>query len=157
MSSEEKKKKLEQYLERACTAKEGIFPVELNLTGTGGRVKITAFLDSDTSVSLEDCAKVSRILEQDIDESGLFDSYVLEVSSAGMSNPLKVRRQYLKNRGRNVKIVRRGGTVLTGKLTDVREDEIVLVQEPDKKNPEEKTHTIPFNDIKTTHLIFSFK
>ena len=157
MTSEEKKKKLESYLERVCSSVKGVFPVEVNLTGESGRLKITIFLDSDVSVTLEDCAEISRVLQQEIDENGLFESYILEVSSAGMSNPLKIRRQYLKNRGRNVKIVLKNGTVLTGKLTEVKDEEIALVQEYDKKSPEVKTYSIPFNDIKTTHLIFSFK
>lgn len=144
-------------MERVCSSLKGVFPVEVNLAGKSGRVKITVFLDSETSVSLEDCAKISRAVEQEIDESNLFDSYVLEVSSAGMSNPLKVRRQYLKNKGRNVKIVLQGGGVLNGKLAEVGEDGVVLIQEPDKKSLEDKTYSIPFNDIKTTHLIFSFK
>ena len=64
---------------------------------------IEVFLDSDNSVTYEYCVKVSRYLEQHIEENGwLGEKYTLDVSSAGVGKPLKLKRQYVKNIGREV-------------------------------------------------------
>ena len=67
--------------------------------------KLDVFIDSDAGVTFEKCQKISRYLEQYLDEEGwLGDSYVLEVSSPGISRPLKLLRQYPRNIGRKVEV-----------------------------------------------------
>ena len=67
--------------------------------------KIDVFIDSDSGVTFEKCQKISRYLERFIDENGwLGEKYVLEVSSPGISRPLKFKRQYAKNIGRKVEV-----------------------------------------------------
>ena len=67
--------------------------------------KIEIFLDSDEGVSFLKCQKLSRWLEAIFDEKKSFgESYILDVSSAGVGSPLKFLRQYLKNIGRITKI-----------------------------------------------------
>ncbi|MGI9625788.1 MAG: ribosome maturation factor RimP [Longimicrobiales bacterium] len=62
----------------------------------------------DRPVSVDDCAKVSRALEQWLEEDGrLPERYVLEVSSPGVERPLVRNRDFERFRGHQV--------VVTGK------------------------------------------
>ena len=66
---------------------------------------IGVFIDGDEGVSLDTCTQISRILESILDaEPTLGGIYELEVSSPGVSRPLKFLRQYLKHVGRTLKI-----------------------------------------------------
>ena len=59
--------------------------------------KLDIFLDSDTGITFQKCQRISRYLESYIDEGGwLGEKYVIEVSSPGLTRPLKLRRQYFK-------------------------------------------------------------
>jgi len=67
-------------------------------------------------VTVGDCARVSRELEGWLDEHpGLPERYVIEVSSPGVERPLKKRRDFLRFRGSDVRVVTTGDTV-PGKL-----------------------------------------
>lgn len=62
---------------------------------------VEVFIDSETAVSTDDCAKVSRLLDERIEEANLIQSkYRLEVSSPGVSRPLIFLPQYTKHIGR---------------------------------------------------------
>ena len=55
-------------------------------------------LKSDTSV--DDCEKMSRALEQQLDTTGIIpDSYVLEISSPGISRQLTTDREFISFKG----------------------------------------------------------
>lgn len=59
----------------------------------------------DGSVSVEDCAAVSRRIEKAIEGTGLrLQRYVLEVSSPGLDRELKNRREFEIFAGRDVRI-----------------------------------------------------
>jgi ribosome maturation factor RimP len=81
----------------------------------------------------------------------------LEVSSPGLDEPLKLRRQYLKNIGRGVEVTRIDGEKNEGKLLQVGETEIVVEEEKGKgKKKELVQHTIPFDNIKSTKIQIKF-
>lgn len=63
---------------------------------------IKIVLDGDHSVSLQDCANISRGLEQNLDREE--EDFSLEVTSAGLTTPLGLPRQFKKNIGRKLKI-----------------------------------------------------
>ncbi len=86
------------------------------------------FIDSDTGFSLDKSTKINRALRNQIDESGLFPdgNYSLEISSPGTSEPLKMPRQYKKNIGRLLEIVTNEDETLTGRLKEIKEEELVL-------------------------------
>jgi ribosome maturation factor RimP len=53
-----------------------------------------------TDTSLDDCEKMSRALEADLDASELLpDSYVLEISSPGVSRQLVTEREFMAFKG----------------------------------------------------------
>lgn len=85
------------------------------------------FIDSDTGFSLDKSVKINRALRNQIDESGLFPEgmYSLEISSPGISEPLKIPRQYKKNIGRLLAVETPEETI-EGRIKEVTEDEITL-------------------------------
>jgi len=70
----------------------------------------------------------NRKLYKDIEENGFFPNgdFSLEVSSPGLDEPLKLHRQYLKNVGRNVEVIRKDGIKTEGKLVGVSGTDIVI-------------------------------
>jgi ribosome maturation factor RimP len=82
---------------------------------------------------------------------------VLEVSTPGVDQPLKLKRQYYKNVGRRLK-VKVHENITEGKLKEVSEDQIVLVQETGTgKKRELKEIAIPFSEIDKAFVQVSFK
>jgi len=125
--------------------------------------KLEVFIDSDSGVTFDKCQKISRYLEGILDENGwLGDNYVLEVSSPGISRPLKLWRQYKKNTGRSLEITLNDGSRREGKLAEVQEEQIVLaellVEKEGKKKVKRQVLTpITFDRIKKAIVKISFK
>ena len=124
--------------------------------------KLDVFIDSDTGITFEKCQKISRYLEQYLDEEGwLGEKYVLEVSSPGVSRPLKLRRQYPRNIGRKVEVGLLGGESKEGTLLAVGEEDITIeqkvrVKEGNRKKMQVLQVKIPFTDIKKAVVKISF-
>ncbi len=131
--------------------------------------KIEVFADSDTGIHIDECAQVSRFVEANLDGSGLVpDNYILEVSSPGMSNPLKVPRQYKRRIGRKLEVLKTNGEMLLVQLVAVQDDRIVLTEvkeEKSKKKQKEDTSKeqknlpefeLKYSEIKRAVLVFNF-
>lgn len=124
--------------------------------------KLEVFIDSDTGITFEKCQKISRYLEPHLDEERwLGDDYVLEVSSPGISRPLKLRRQYPRNIGRQVEVSLRDGSKKEGLLLAVNDEGITIEEKMRvKEGKRRKTLVIqtkiPFEDIKKTVVKISF-
>src|SRR5205823_180714 len=57
-----------------------------------GRVEV--FADRDPHITIEDCTRISRLLQRELESEFSFsEQYELEVSSPGMDQPFKVLRQ----------------------------------------------------------------
>ena len=78
----------------------------------------------DGTVSLDDCVELSRIFEQKFDREK--EDYSLTVGSAGLDQPFKVLKQYVKAIGTEVQVLLRDGRKLKGVLTGASENEILL-------------------------------
>jgi ribosome maturation factor RimP len=120
--------------------------------------KLLVILDGDKGITIDDCAEVSRKLSDVLDEKNIVEgAFLLEVSTPGLDQPLKNRRQYVKNVGRNIRVKTKVNTV-EGKLSNVLEDTIeVLQQIGTGKKKEEKAVEIAFSDIERTFVLVSFK
>ncbi len=106
-----------------------LYIVDVQVVGRqGGRIKVTILLDSDTGITIEECASISRRLGGQMDESNFFGEapFILEVSSPGVDFPLTFRRQYIRNISRQLTVTFLDDTVQTGRLESVAEDQIVL-------------------------------
>jgi len=120
--------------------------------------KVLVVIDGDDGVNIDDCAKISRELSKALDESPLFEaSYLLEVSTPGLDQPLKLNRQYRKNIGRKLKVKHRNG-IAEGKLLEVTEDHITLVIETGSgKKKTINDLEIQFSEIDRSFVLVSFK
>jgi len=126
------------------------FLIEVRSSGS----KHEVFIDGDDGVTFAKCRKISRYLEEKLEESGAVgDKYVLEVSSPGAERPLTQWRQYGKHAGRDLKVKMNDETERQGTLTETGEDMIFLTE---KSKAGSTTHEIPFADIKESVVQISF-
>lgn len=115
---------------------------------------ISVYIDGDKGVSIDDCAGISKHIESNLDRES--EDFELEVSSAGISHPLVLTRQYVKNIGREIKVKLKTGVVISGKLEIVEPDFIVLtetLQAKKAKSTDPVQHQVYYTDIKETKLI----
>jgi ribosome maturation factor RimP len=118
---------------------------------------IGVFIDGDEGVSLETCSQISRILEAVLDaEPSLGGMYELEVSSPGVSRPLKFLRQYLKHVGRTLRIKMKTYDELEGKLVSSGHDSITIETKPQDKKSQPEIREIPFEEIKEAFVTVQF-
>lgn len=134
----------------------------------GSNYKIQVFVDGIPSITIEQCTKLSRFIEKYLDEANnVPENYTLEVSSPGMSNPLKVHQQYEKRIGSTLKLTLEDGSELALILKEVEKDKITglktVIQQAKSKRPvktvkEEDLEniTINLNNIKKALLHFNF-
>lgn len=159
----EVKELIEKWLEPVLQD-PSIFLVEVKVLLGGKRVEV--FLDTDTGIGIDQCAAISRQLEKNIEESGLLpENYVLEVSSPGMNNPLKVPRQFKKRIGKELDIWTKDGTFTAGTLKQATDNEIVI-EKTIKNSKKKKTETtsqeapqtvvIEYKNIKKALLHFNW-
>lgn len=137
---------------------ESHFIVDVIASFKGAVGKVLVIVDGDKSIGIDDCADLSRDMSKALDDSNLISgAFNLEVSTPGLDQPLKLKRQYVKNIGRNVR-VRQPEQTDEGKLTAVNENSIQLTQLIGSgKKKEEKTIEIPFDKIDKTIVLVSFK
>lgn len=130
------------------------FLVEVKIKPTN---LIYVFIDSDTSVTIDDCVDLSRHIESEYDRE--VEDYELNVSSAGLDQPFKMKRQYLKHKGKEVAIKLEDGKKLKGTLIECNGDQITLQPlHTGKKAKAENAGplTIPMADIKEAKAVISF-
>lgn len=135
------------------------FTVDVVISGKKIPKRVLVIIDGDAGVTIDDCADLSRKLSKEFEERSFFgdDNYILEVSTPGLDQPLKLRRQFQKNIGRNLK-VKLQESQEEGKLSEVTEDYIVILQEKAVgKKKEEKEIRIPFTEIDKAFVMVSFK
>jgi ribosome maturation factor RimP len=159
---DEQNKVIAQKVEALISQDNGTFLVEVRIKPTNN---IKVFVDADQGISIEKLVQYNRKLYKEIEESGMFpgDDFSLEVSSPGLDEPLKLKRQYDKNKGRFVEVILKDGTRREGRLAAVDEAGIIVEEEKGKnrgKQPGKKMesipHVIPFEDIKTTKIQIKF-
>ena len=137
-----------KLVHEAISENESLFLIELSFL-TGDRIKIV--VDGDNGVSIKECMRISRHVEHNLDREE--EDFGLEVTSPDISHPLTVRRQYLKNINRVLK-VKTEDKELEGTLISADEKEISLrwkTREPKPigkgKITVEKNASIAFSSI----------
>jgi len=127
------------------------FLVEVKIR-PGNNIKI--FVDADHGISIDKLAQYNRSLYRQIEESGLFpnNDFSMEISSPGLDEPLKLRRQYLKNIGRYVEIILKSGIKKEGKLISADKEIVIEEEKGSKKKKEVILHSLTYDDIKTTKI-----
>jgi ribosome maturation factor RimP len=152
--------RLENMVATMLEGNQDYFLVDLKIT-PGNNIKV--ILDADSGVTIDKCVDYNRKLYKLIEADGLFPEgdFGLEVSSAGVDEPLKLDRQYKKNLGRSVEVILKDGSKREGKLTEATETGLVIEEtrgkaqpggKPTGKKKEVIVHNILFSDIKTTKV-----
>lgn len=103
--------------------------------------RIIIEIDHADGVWIEDCADLSRFLQEQLgDELG---NYELEVGSAGIGQPFKVIQQYRNHVGKDVEVLQLDGQKLQGVLKEVSEDgDTFVVTAKEKQHVEGKKRPV---------------
>lgn len=153
-AAEHIEKKLEEKFKE--NEYESCFCVEVKEVQRGRKIEV--YIDCDTGVDFSTCKKISRFLEEDLDESPLVkENYILEVSSPGARRPLVLLRQYGKHVGRKLEIKLTDGEKFEGRLLDVLDDSILLerriVEREGKRKIRKKIESeVAFSAIQTARV-----
>jgi len=81
----------------------------------------------------------------------------LLVSSAGIDKPLRDRRQYVKNVGRELRVQLNDGVELKGELIEADEQVKLKLPASKKKKLPEREELVDWENIKEAKIIISFK
>lgn len=113
------------------------------------------FIDKEGGVTVDDCEKLSREIEAEMDAEDIIpESYILEVSSPGLNRPLRRVEDYRKYIGKLVNLTtsdpNRSMRFYIGRINKVEGDTITLILE----NGEE--YKIPFSQIAKANLRVEF-
>ena len=100
----------------------GCFIVDVSVSKDNDIV-LTIEKDEGT-IELDDCVSFSRFFETKFDRE--VEDYSLTVSSAGLDQPFKVFRQYVKAVGRKVEVLLKGGRKIVAVLEAADEESITL-------------------------------
>lgn len=100
----------------------GLFLIEVTVSRDND-VEIT--IESEEGiVELEDCVALSRYFESRFDREQ--EDYSLTVTSAGLDQPFKVLKQYLKSVGKKVEVQLKGGKKMIALLEAADQESITL-------------------------------
>lgn len=140
--------------------KGNYFLVDVHMDADDDRIVIE--IDHADGVWIEDCADLSRFLQERLgDELG---DYELEVGSAGLGQPFKVPQQYVCHVGDEVEVIDRDGKKHTGVLKSVDAPRfVVTVKEKEvpegKKRPVlvDKDREFDMDDVQSTKYLLNFK
>lgn len=155
-----------EELERRVAAL-GFELVDVRWGGSGRRPLLQLRIDrpgseSGQSVTVDDCAQVSRGLEPWLDEhEALSDRYTLEVSSPGVDRPLVRESDYRRFRGE--KVVVQGTEALLGAQSRL-EGELLGLEDKGEgggqvrlKLPNGDEVDVPLDRIRKANLVFTWK
>ena len=119
--------KLNSLIAEACKS-ASVTLVEADMFRAGKRKTLRIYIDKPEGVSIDDCTNVSHFLSDalDLDPELIEGAYTLEVSSPGLDRPLKSLADFLRNKGRLLRVNRSTGKTVTGELKDADEENLTL-------------------------------
>ena len=135
------------------------FLVDINF---GADDRIVIEIDHADGVWIEDCAALSRFLQEQLgDELG---DYELEVGSAGLGQPFKVAQQFINHIGDTVEVLELDGKKVQGVLKSVEGTNFtVTVQEKQKQEGKKRPvlvevdKTYAMDSVKYAKYLLAFK
>jgi ribosome maturation factor RimP len=154
-STAEIKQKLEELVQPLAVS-QGLDLVDLELhRSRRGRTVVRLFLDREGGITLEEIARISRMVGGLLDVYDLIpESYHLEVSSPGLTRPLKKPEDFQRYAGRLVRITTHhaleGKQVFRGILQGLEGDAVCL-------QDGETVHRLPLPEIAKARLDLDLK
>lgn len=132
-------------------AQKGMELIDVEYKMEHGRWVLRLFIDKSEGITVDDCGDVSGELGTILDVKNIIThAYNLEVSSPGLDRALTRENDFLKYKGKKVKIKTKqpisGRRNFSAVLDDFKEGLVLLVDSEGKK------WEIPFNDIKKAKL-----
>lgn len=133
---------------------EGLEYVDLEYRREARGWILRLYIDKEGGVTLDDCARISREAGRVLDVENPIDSpYTLEVSSPGLTRPLKSEKDFMKYQHRTIKVktVETVGNqrLFKGKLLRVIGEGIEI-------DTDGKVVHIPFQNIAKANLELEF-
>lgn len=152
------KEKIKELAESKLSSYDG-FLVDV-IVSSGN--KIVVEIDSPVGISIGQCAELNKYLNETLDNET--NEFELTVSSPGLEKPFKVFKQYQKSIDRQIKVRTVEGKEFEAQLKEVTPKGILIHQKV-KEAPEgskkrewvEKNIQLPFEQIKETKIILTFK
>jgi len=128
--------------------------IDIEFHPIGKRWLLRIYIDKEGGVTIADCETVSRELGRILDVEDFIEYvYTLEVSSPGITRPLKKMEDFEKNKGKLCKIITKeqlyGKNDFEGEIIKTYEDKVEIKGNID-------VFTIPIYAIKKAHLQFHF-
>jgi len=148
------KEEIKKYASEKALEING-FVVDVNISANN---VITIFFDKNNGVLVDDCLVISKYIQEKFDKD--VEDYELTVCSPGLTNPLKVKQQYIKNIGKEVSVKTNDGKRKIGILKKFETDlvlEVLKKKKGSRKDYVLEDITIPFEEIKETKLKINFK
>ena len=149
--------KVENLLQEAFEENNSLFLIECTVDNSN---HIKVVIDGDEGVSVNDCIAVSRKIEHNLDREE--EDFSLEVLSAGVSEPLRLPRQYQKNIGRTLAVTTPEEKI-EGKLVKVEDGKITLQWQAREPKPVgkgkvtvNKEAVLPMDQISEAKVIITF-
>jgi ribosome maturation factor RimP len=150
--------KVAELLNEVLEENKSLFLIDLSISQDN---KIKVIIDGDHGVTVEDCISVSRAIENNLDREEL--DFSLEIMSAGVSEGLKIPRQFQKNIGRTIKVKTVEDSSFEGELTEVNDTGVILVWKAREPKPigkgkvtVQKTAELLFENIKEAKVLVKF-
>ena len=134
------------------------FLVDVQVSKTN---EINVEIDADDGVDIDFCVELSHYIEQNLDRE--VEDYELNVGSAGLTTPFKIKRQYQKNIGNQIEVLARDGKKHRGELVSVDDesfkvDEHVMEKRKGDKRKKEYVNTCEYryDEVKKVTCLIDF-
>ena len=143
----------------AAVAARGCFIVDVKVSADND---VTLAIESEEgTVVMEDCVAIDKAFHEIWDQDA--EDYALTVTSAGLDQPFKVLRQYLKAVGSQVEVRLKGGRKFVAQLTAATETSVSLrysareaVEGSKKKVLVEHEETFPMDQVNSVTPYITF-
>lgn len=134
------------------------FLVDVQVSKTN---EINVEIDADEGVDIDFCVELSRYVEDNLDRE--VEDYELNVGSAGLTTPFKIKRQYEKNVGNQIEVLAADGKKHRGELVAVNDETFVVDEhvmekrEGDKRKKEYVvTNEYRYDEVKRVTCLIDF-
>ena len=135
-----------------------LFLIDLTV-GNANRIRV--IIDSLAGITVEECARLSRIIENKLDRDK--EDFDLEVTSPGLNKPLVLPFQYMKNIGRQIEVLTLTDKKIIGTLIHADEEKIEMetktkmkIEGKKKKEIIVERFPVNFNEIRSAKIVITF-
>lgn len=105
MSKSESYESKTEELIQPLVDEKGFELVDVEFVKEGSEWYLRVYIDKDGGISVNDCEEISRAFNEILDrEDYISEQYIFEVSSPGLTRPLKKEKDYKRSIGRLVDV-----------------------------------------------------